>query len=140
VSKRGPGAVNFFQITGEGRDGTPQVRNPPERCVFDRDVTYNYKFDFYCCHQRVTQGSITPTYYDVLYNDFIIKKEGQEGGMQAAKFQEFTQQFASIYQNWPGGPIRVPAPLIYAAKLSDMVADHLREQFNPRLQSFLFFL
>ena len=117
------------------------------------------------------QGSITPTYYDVLYNDFIIKKEGQEGGMEAAKFQEFTQQLASIYQNWyvgwrggwssygwlcvpiciasvcacvcvfrPGGPIRVPAPLMYAAKLSDMVADHLREQFNPRLESFLFFL
>uniref|UniRef100_A0A0G4HQX1 Piwi domain-containing protein n=1 Tax=Chromera velia CCMP2878 TaxID=1169474 RepID=A0A0G4HQX1_9ALVE len=95
---------------GGGRGPTlkeGELTNAQPLTIFDTGVTAEDKFDFFISHQEVTQGSVTPTHYDVLY--------WQPGSMTVNDLQRLTAQLSMLYQNWPG-PIRVPAPVMYATK------------------------
>uniref|UniRef100_A0A0G4FCF4 Piwi domain-containing protein n=1 Tax=Chromera velia CCMP2878 TaxID=1169474 RepID=A0A0G4FCF4_9ALVE len=83
------------------------LTNAQPLTVFDNTVVSTEKFDFFISHQEVTQGSVTPTHYDVLFWNNRL--------MSVDDVQRLTAQLSMLYQNWPG-PIRVPAPVMYATK------------------------
>ena len=62
-----------------------------------------------------------------------------EDDMSASELHEFTCQLSMLYQNWPG-PIRVPAPVMYATKLCTRAATVLKEPYPNNLGDKLFFL
>lgn len=47
-----------------------QLRNPPLGTVVDRGVTSQDTFDYYLLPCRATAGSMTPTHFHVVYDDF----------------------------------------------------------------------
>jgi len=138
VALRGTQGVKFAQVHPD-----QQVTNPPPHTVFDRGINRQHKFDFYIAHQQVPTGSVSPTYYDVLYNSPLLDAPsgGSNGcvGFNADNFINLTTQLANLYQNW-AGPIRMPQPLMYAKKLSDLVSEYLRERPDESLRQNLFYL
>uniref|UniRef100_A0A0G4HE51 Piwi domain-containing protein n=1 Tax=Chromera velia CCMP2878 TaxID=1169474 RepID=A0A0G4HE51_9ALVE len=52
---------------GRGNAPREDLTNALPLTIFDSGVTASDKFDFFISHQEVTQGSVTPTHYDVLY-------------------------------------------------------------------------
>jgi len=110
-----------------------ELTNPMPLTVFDTGIVDPNKFDFFCVHQEVTAGTVTPTHYDVLY--WNMKED-----MVPSDLHDFTCQLSMLYQNWPG-PIRVPAPVMYATKLCDRQATVLKgEAYTAKLRTNLFFL
>lgn len=93
------------------------INNPMPLTVIDGGVTEDDRFDFYVAHQQVTQGSLTPTHYEVGVWDSEFSKM-----FSADDLMVFTRQLSTIYQNWPG-PIRVPAPVMYARKLAKYASE-----------------
>lgn len=66
-------------------------------------------YDFFLVSHNCTQGTVTPTHYYVHYDDSRLDKE---------TFEQFTYNLCHAYQNWPG-PIKVPAPCMYAHKIAE---------------------
>ena len=122
----------------EDRDGN--LANPPSGCLIDAEVVENEHedeagaFDFYLIPQQVTQGCALPTHFYVAFNDSPVPRDILEN---------FTFHLCHYYFNW-AGPIKVPAPCMYAHKVAELytkVGGKVNtDKFELRLSESLHFL
>ena len=81
--------------------------NPESGLLICDKLIDSDKFEFYIQPQKVTQGSATPTLFQVEYGNLDCPK----------LLPKLTFDLCFLYSNWRG-PVRVPAPLKYAEKLA----------------------
>lgn len=105
-------------------------QNVPAGTVVDDVVTMPERYDFYLVSQHVTQGTATPTNYNVIYDNC---------GLSPDRMQMLTQKLCHLYYNWTG-TVRVPAVCQYAHKLSLLVGQYFHDEPNPALSQKLYFL
>ena len=88
--------------------------NPPSGCIIDTGLVENEKsdmeYDFFLIPQFANQGCVLPTHFYVAFNDSKLKKDVVE---------KFTFALCHYYYNW-AGPIKVPAPCMYAHKIAEL--------------------
>jgi aubergine-like protein len=98
-------------------DQRGNLQNPPSGCLIDSDVVEDDEgsdcFDFYLVPQLATQGCALPTHFYCAYNDSKMNKESIE---------KLTYDLCYYYYNW-AGPIKVPAPCMYAHKIAQLFTD-----------------
>ncbi|XP_036145933.1 piwi-like protein Siwi [Monomorium pharaonis] len=104
--------------------------NPPIGTVVDDVITNPLRYDFYLVSQQVRQGTISPTSYNVIYDNT---------GLDADTIQTLTFKLTHIYYNC-SSTVRVPAPCHYAKKLSFLVGRFLHRPPSSQLENRLFFL
>ncbi|KAJ4439862.1 hypothetical protein ANN_07990 [Periplaneta americana] len=105
--------------------------NPPPGTVVDDVITLPSRYDFFLVSQSVLQGTVSPTSYNVIYDNV---------GLDADKLQRLTYKLTHMYFNW-SGTVRVPAPCQYAHKLAYLVGQALHQApSQSRLQNVLYFL
>ncbi|KAK9504298.1 hypothetical protein O3M35_010663 [Rhynocoris fuscipes] len=104
--------------------------NPPPGTVVDDCITQPHKYDFFLVSQSVRQGTVGPTNYNVIYDTT---------GLSPNIIQRLTYKLTLLYFNW-SGTISVPAPVQYAHKLAFMCSQHLHQQPNEALNTYLYFL
>ncbi|XP_038059144.1 piwi-like protein 1 [Patiria miniata] len=114
----------FFSVNGG------KLNNPPPGTVIDSVVTKPDLYDFFLVSQSVRQGTVTPTSYNVIWDT---------SGLAPNHIQLLTYKMTHLYFNWPG-TIRVPAPCLYAHKLSFLVGQSLHKPPSLDLADRLFFL
>jgi aubergine-like protein len=96
----------FFVENGNKLD------NPSGGLIIDTTVVKD-NFDYFMVAQAVTQGTATPTNYNVIFNNTDLKAES---------FYELTYHQCFSYYNW-SGPLKVPAVIMMANKLADVVGQ-----------------
>jgi len=79
------------------------------------------EYDFFLVPQFTTQGCVLPTHFYVAYNDSQMKKKVVE---------DLTFALCHYYYNW-AGPIKVPAPCMYAHKIAELFMN-IKEMENNR--------
>ncbi|GAU96584.1 hypothetical protein RvY_08012 [Ramazzottius varieornatus] len=104
--------------------------NPLSGTVVDQIVTRSYRFDFYIVSQSVREGTVAPTYYNVIHHQCNLPPDAM---------QQMTYMLCHMYFNW-AGTIRVPAPCQYARKHAQLVALNLHGPAADALREKLFFL
>eukprot|EP00743_Colponemidia_sp_Colp-15_P003871 GILK01004178.1.p1 GENE.GILK01004178.1~~GILK01004178.1.p1 ORF type:complete len:796 (+),score=135.52 GILK01004178.1:65-2389(+) len=114
-----------FFLSG-GRD----VENPLPGTVIDTGVVHPENYDFYLISQSVRQGSVTPTHYNVIYDNTKMPPD---------VIQRLSHKLCFLYYNWPGS-IRVPAAVQYAHKLAYLVGQCIKEEPHQRLSELLYYL
>jgi len=122
VKKRGN--ARFFARFGDRLD------NPPCGTIIDTVVTRAEWFDFYLISQCVTQGTVNPTHYNIIYDTI---------GLPPDRYQKLSFKLTHMYYNWPG-TIRVPAPCQYAHKLAFLVGQSLHKEHHSSLCDKLYYL
>lgn len=105
-------------------------RNPPTGTVVDDVITSPIKYDFFIVSQKVKDGTVTPTAYNVVYDNF---------GLNPDKMQRLTYKLTYMYFNC-SNTVRVPAPCHYAHKLAFMVSKYIHRVPESQLQKSLYFL
>lgn len=105
-------------------------RNPPIGTIVDDVITNPLKYDFFLVSQQVRQGTISPTSYNVIYDN---------SGLTAEMVQNITFKLTHVYYNC-SSTVRVPAPCHYAQKLSFLVGRVLHRPPSNQLEHRLFFL
>ncbi|KAH8251452.1 hypothetical protein KR038_005676 [Drosophila bunnanda] len=113
--------VRFFQ---NGR------QNPPPGTVVDDVVTLPERYDFYLVSQKVNQGSVSPTSYNVLYSNIRLTPD---------QIQKLTYKMCHLYYNW-SGTTRVPAVCQYAKKLATLVGTNLHAIPQNALEKKFYYL
>uniref|UniRef100_A0A8D1TSY2 Piwi like RNA-mediated gene silencing 4 n=1 Tax=Sus scrofa TaxID=9823 RepID=A0A8D1TSY2_PIG len=113
-------------LTESGRT----LENPPLGTVVDLEATRPEWYDFYLISQVARQGTVNPTYYNVIYDD---------NGLKPDHMQRLTFKLCHLYYNWPG-LISVPAPCQYARKLTFLVAQSIHKEPSLELANSLFYL
>lgn len=116
-----------MRTSGPGGGG---YGNPPPGTIVDHTITRRYLYDFFLVSQHVTQGTVSPTHYIVLYNST---------NMTPDQVQRFSYTLTHLYYNWPG-TIRVPAPCQYAHKLAYLVGENIHKEASEILADKLFYL
>ncbi|KAM3935292.1 piwi-like protein 4 [Leptodactylus fuscus] len=116
--------ARFFGETHRG------IQNPPLGTVIDSEVTRPEWYDFFLISQNARQGTVNPTYYNVLYDTNCLKPD---------HLQRLTYKMCHLYYNWPG-VIRVPAPCQYAKKLTFLVGQSIHREPRIELSNTLFYL
>uniref|UniRef100_A0A670Y3Z4 Piwi like RNA-mediated silencing 4 n=1 Tax=Pseudonaja textilis TaxID=8673 RepID=A0A670Y3Z4_PSETE len=106
------------------------LRNPPVGTVIDTEATQPSWYDFFLISQLARQGTVNPTYYNVVYD---------ENKLSPDHMQRFTFKMCHLYYNWPG-LIRVPAPCQYANKLTFLVSQSIHQAPSLELANKLFYL
>uniref|UniRef100_A0ACB8FYK3 Piwi-like protein 1 n=1 Tax=Sphaerodactylus townsendi TaxID=933632 RepID=A0ACB8FYK3_9SAUR len=105
-------------------------QNPPPGTVIDLEVTRPEWYDFFIVSQSVRAGTVSPTHYNVIYDNSALKPE---------HMQRLTYKLCHMYYNWPG-VIRVPAPCQYAHKLAFLVGQSIHREPNLSLAENLYYL
>lgn len=105
-------------------------QNPPIGTIVDDVITNPLRYDFFIVSQQVRQGTVSPTSYNVIYDNT---------GLEAETVQVITYKLTYIYYNC-SSTVRVPAPCHYAHKLSFLVGRILHRPPNAQLENQLFFL
>jgi len=124
--ERAGGATKFF-----ARDPrTGKADNPPGGAVVDTAVTLRHWYDFYLVPMNVSQGTVNPTHFVVVFDDSQLSPD---------TVQKLSYALTHMYFNWTG-VIKVPAPCQYSRKLAQLVGDHTHKEPNPALKSTLFYL
>ena len=84
VSKR----INtrFFQMSGRSPS------NPACGTVVDSKVTLQERFDFFLVSQKVTQGTVSPTSYNIIED---------QTGISPDIHQRLAYILTHLYYNWP---------------------------------------
>lgn len=77
-------------------------------------------FDFFLIPQETTQGCVLPTHFYCAYNDSNLDKR---------IIEQLTFGLCHYYFNW-AGPIKVPAPVMYAHKIAEL---HLNMKTGRRI-------
>lgn len=100
--------------------------NPPSGCIINRQLVENQQpssseFDFFLVPQNTTQGCVLPTHFYVCYNDSLIRRDS---------FEKLTFALCHYYFNW-AGPIKVPAPCMYAHKIAELFMN-LGDNYNKK--------
>ena len=85
VSKR----INTRFFTGTARE---RPENPTCGTVVDNTVTLSDRFDFFLVSQKVNQGTVSPTSFNVVHNDANINP---------TVHQKFAYALTQLYYNWP---------------------------------------
>ena len=80
-------------------------------------MSINNAFDFHLVPQMVTQGTCTPTQYQVAFNS---------SEMPVQALAEFTFEQCFNYFNWQGA-VRVPGCMQAADKLSKLIGEHVKQ-------------
>uniref|UniRef100_A0A8D0GE61 Piwi like RNA-mediated silencing 4 n=1 Tax=Sphenodon punctatus TaxID=8508 RepID=A0A8D0GE61_SPHPU len=111
-------------------EANSSLQNPPVGTVVDTEATRPEWYDFYLIGQLARQGSVNPTYYNVVYD---------ENGLKPDHMQRLTYKMCHLYYNWPG-VIRVPAPCQYAQKLTFLVGQSIHREPSLALADKLYFL
>ncbi|XP_074072583.1 piwi-like protein 4 [Macrotis lagotis] len=106
------------------------LQNPPLGTVIDSEATRPEWYDFYLISQAANQGTVTPTYYNVIYDD---------NGLKPDHMQRLTYKLCHLYYNWPG-LIKIPAPCQYAHKLTFLVGQSIHREPSMELADCLFYL
>uniref|UniRef100_A0A8C6WCL3 Piwi-like RNA-mediated gene silencing 4 n=1 Tax=Nannospalax galili TaxID=1026970 RepID=A0A8C6WCL3_NANGA len=106
------------------------VQNPPLGTVVDSEATRPAWYDFYLISQTTSQGTVSPTYYNVIYDDNVLKPD---------HMQRLTFKLCHLYYNWQG-LISIPAPCQYAHKLTFLVAQSIHKEPSLELANHLFYL
>ncbi|KAM4796124.1 piwi-like protein 4 [Rhinophrynus dorsalis] len=106
------------------------IQNPALGTVIDCGATRPEWYDFYLISQNARQGTVNPTYYNVLFDD---------NGLKPDHMQRLTYKMCHLYYNWPG-VIRVPAPCQYAHKLTFLVGQSIHREPSLELSDTLFYL
>lgn len=83
VSKR----INTRFFAMQGRPA-----NPPCGTVVDSVVTLNERFDFFLVSQKVTQGTVSPTGYNIVEDT---------GNLSPDIHQRLAYALTHLYYNWP---------------------------------------
>ncbi|XP_010347563.1 piwi-like protein 3 [Saimiri boliviensis] len=104
--------------------------NPRPGTVIDLELTRSEWYDFFIVSQSVSEGTVTPTHYNVIYDTI---------GLRPDTVQRLTYCLCHMYYNLPG-TIRVPAPCHYAHKLAYLVGQSICEKPNRSLSTLLFYL
>ncbi|VEN34368.1 unnamed protein product [Callosobruchus maculatus] len=104
--------------------------NPPPGTVVDDVVTLPERYDFFVVSQCVRQGTVSPTSYNVLYDNM---------GLPPDRMQIMAYKLCHMYYNW-SGTVRVPAPCQYAHKLAFLTAQSLHRPANRTLENVLYYL
>jgi len=104
--------------------------NPAPGAILDHSITSKDLFDFYLVSQHVTQGTVTPTHYIVVYDDSNFKPD---------QLQRLSYKMTHLYFNW-SGTIKVPAPCQYAHKLAFLTGQYLQDDASSTLSDRLFYL
>ena len=104
-------SLKFFEkdnYNKKNRNNDKGIYDNPESGLLIYDKLINSdRFEFYIQPQKVTQGTATPTCFQVEY-----------GNMNCPEIlPKLTFDLCFLYSNWRG-PVRVPAPLKYAEKLA----------------------
>ncbi|XP_062999758.1 piwi-like protein 1 [Elgaria multicarinata webbii] len=113
----------FAQVDG-------RLQNPPPGTVIDLEVTRPEWYDFFIVSQSVRSGTVSPTHYNVIYDNSALKPD---------YMQRLTYKLCHMYYNWPG-VIRVPAPCQYAHKLAFLVGQSIHTEPNLALSENLYYL
>ncbi|XP_069825741.1 piwi-like protein 4 isoform X2 [Dendropsophus ebraccatus] len=116
--------VRFYNESHRG------FQNPPLGTVVDSGATRPEWYDFFLISQNARQGTVNPTYYNVLYDT---------NGLKPDHLQRLTYKLCHLYYNWPG-VIRVPAPCQYAHKLTFLVGQSIHREPRIELSNTLFYL
>ncbi|GAU99725.1 hypothetical protein RvY_10682-2 [Ramazzottius varieornatus] len=104
--------------------------NPCSGTVIDKVVTRPFRYDFFIVSQSVREGTVAPTYYDVISDQVKLQPDAM---------QQMTYMLCHMYFNWPG-TIRAPAPCQYARKHAQLVALSIHAKAKEQLEDKLFFL
>jgi len=107
-----------------------KLGNPQIGTIVDDVITNPLRYDFYIVSQQVRQGTVSPTSYNVIFDNT---------GLDAETVQTITYKLTHVYYNC-SSTVRVPAPCHYAHKLSFLVGRFLHRPPNTQLQNQLFFL
>ncbi|KAJ9581672.1 hypothetical protein L9F63_023148 [Diploptera punctata] len=105
-------------------------RNPPPGTVVDDVITLPERYDFFLVSQSVRQGTVSPTSYNVIFDEL---------GLDPDKLQRLTYKLTHLYFNW-SGTVRVPAPVQYAHKLAFLVGQALHKIPSDGMEEVLYFL
>ncbi len=104
-------SLKFFEEGSNNKmnrnDNRITYDNPESGLLICDKLIDSDKFEFYIQPQKVTQGSATPTLFQVEYGNLDCPK----------LLPKLTFDLCFLYSNWRG-PVRVPAPLKYAEKLA----------------------
>ncbi|XP_071990245.1 piwi-like protein 4 isoform X2 [Engystomops pustulosus] len=106
------------------------LQNPPLGTIIDSEATRPEWYDFFLISQNARQGSVNPTYYNVLYDSNCLRPD---------HLQRLTYKLCHLYYNWPG-VIRVPAPCQYAHKLTFLVGQSIHHEPRIELSNTLYYL
>ncbi|XP_060627079.2 piwi-like protein 4 [Anolis sagrei] len=106
------------------------LQNPPVGTIIDMEATRPEWYDFFLVSQHARQGSVNPTYYNVIYDD---------NGLKPDHMQRLTYKLCHLYFNWTG-LIRVPAPCQYASKLTFLVGQSIHREPSLELADKLYYL
>eukprot|EP00828_Plagiopyla_frontata_P031142 TRINITY_DN40983_c0_g1_i3.p1 TRINITY_DN40983_c0_g1~~TRINITY_DN40983_c0_g1_i3.p1 ORF type:complete len:187 (+),score=30.46 TRINITY_DN40983_c0_g1_i3:1-561(+) len=108
--------MKFYNIQNEN-----SMNNcPPGTLIDDPQICKEDEFFLIC--QKTFQGIPNPTHYFILVND-LIKSMNQEQANKIKKSIEILCfKLCHLYFNWVGA-IKVPAPCVYAHRLSNLVGD-----------------
>ncbi|XP_067125118.1 piwi-like protein 1 [Centruroides vittatus] len=117
-------STRFFKTHNNG------FANPPPGTIVDSEVTRPGRYDFFLVSQSVSQGTVSPTQYNVIFDT---------SGLPPEHIQRLTYKLCHLYFNWPG-TIRVPAPCQYAHKLAFLSGQSLHKDHAEQLADTLFYL
>nr|XP_020027809.1 piwi-like protein 4 [Castor canadensis] len=106
------------------------LQNPPLGTIVDSEATRSEWYDFYLISQTACRGTVSPTYYNVIYDD---------NGLKPDHMQRLTFKLCHLYYNWQG-LISIPAPCQYAHKLTFLVAQSIHKEPSLELANYLFYL
>ncbi|KAK4016032.1 hypothetical protein OUZ56_030995 [Daphnia magna] len=110
------------------KSGTPD--NPPCGTVVDNTVTLGERFDFFLISQKVNQGTVSPTSFNVIHNS---------SNLPPSAHQSMAYALTQVYYNW-AGTLRVPAPVQYAHKLAYLVGESVKNIPRDDLAKFPYYL
>lgn len=105
--------------------------NPMPGSVVDDVITSPERYDFFLVSQSVNQGTVSPTYYNVIH-DTVPQ-------FNPDRLQRITYKMCHLYYNW-SGTVRVPAPCQYAHKLAFLCGQNLHRAPSTQLENLLHFL
>ncbi|KAJ7309724.1 hypothetical protein JRQ81_007787 [Phrynocephalus forsythii] len=69
-----------------------KLQNPPPGTVIDVEVTRPEWYDFFIVSQSVRTGTLSPTHYNVIYDN---------SGLKPDHMQRLTYKLCHMYYNWP---------------------------------------
>lgn len=116
--------TRYFTVNGSNAD------NPMPGTVVDCNITRSNYYDFFLVSQCVRQGTVSPSHYVVLRDDFQYSPD---------IIQRLTYKLCFLYYNWPG-TIRIPACCQYAHKMAYLVGQSIRRSPSEELCTKLFYL
>jgi aubergine-like protein len=89
-----------------------------------------FRYDFFLASQDVRQGTVSPTNYNVVYD---------ESEMPPDRLQLLSYKLCHLYFNW-SGTVAVPAPCQYAHKLAYLTGVAIGEKAQTQLNAKLWYL